>query len=104
MKVKDRAHYIVKPTFDKNIKKKCKSIIVKFKSWKPRTTLHKTCPKSYGKRKKKPGVKLSISLDLMKCRYDLLKTARHLTKKNVSVSYVFCDVNCALSIKFNDNT
>ena len=100
----DRPHYIFKPTIDKNTRKKCKSIVVKFKSWKSRTAFYKACPKSYVDRKKKPEVKLSISLDLTKRRYHLMKTARDLTKNNASVSYVFCDANCSLVIKFCDNT
>ena len=42
----DRAHYIGKPNIYKNSKTKCKSIIVKFKSWKLRMAFYKARPKS----------------------------------------------------------
>ena len=100
----DRAHYIGKPTVDKNTKKKCKSTIVKFKSWKSRTTFYKARPKSYDEKKKNPGVKFSISLDLTKRCYDLLKTVRDLTKNNAISHVFFCDANCSLALNFNDNT
>ena len=68
----DRAHYIGKPTIDKNTKtkKERKPIIVEFKSWKSKTVSYKTLQKSYDERKKKPGVKFSISLDLTKGCYE----------------------------------
>ena len=89
----DQVHYIGKPVIDKN-SKKCKSIIVKFKSWKSRRVFYKPCPKSYIGRNKKPGAKFS---------YDLLKLARVLIKNNASVLFIFCDENCSLVIKFNNN-
>lgn len=51
--------------------------------------VYKARPKSWVERKKKSGVKLNISLDLKKRRYNLLKAARDLTKINAAVSYVF---------------
>ena len=42
----DRAHYIGKPYMDKN-KKKVRSIIVKFISWKSRTAFYKSQPKNH---------------------------------------------------------
>ena len=54
--------------------------------------------------RKKPGAKSNVSLDLTKRRYALLERAEGLVKDNSSVVYAFCDINCSLSMKFNDNT
>ena len=52
----DRAHGIGKPFLDKERKKKVRSVIVKFKSWKARATFYKARPKNYVNGKKKPGL------------------------------------------------
>ena len=85
--------YIGKPTVYKNTRKKCKSVVVKFKSCKLRTAFYKPRPKSYVERKNIPEVKFSISLDLKKRCNHLMKTVRDLTKNNASLSYVcYCRV------------
>ena len=54
--------------------------------------------------RKKPGAKsFSVSLDLAKRRYALLTKAKDLVKDNPSVPCAFCNINCSLAIKFNDN-
>ena len=101
----DRVHYIGKPVFDTVSKQKVRSMIVKFKSWESRTAFYKARPRNVLNGKKKPGAKsFSVSLDLTKRRYALLSKAKGLVKDNPSVAYAFCDINCSLAIKFNDNT
>ena len=57
------------------------------------------------KTRKKPGAKtFSVSLDLTKRRYTLLTKAKCFIKENHAVAYAFCDINCSLAIRFNDNT
>ena len=100
----DCVHYIGKPYMDKTKNKNVRSLIIKFKSWKSRITFYKSRPRNHLDRQKKPGSSFSVSLDLTKRRYNLLMKARGLTANNTSVAYAFCDINCSLVIKFNDNT
>ena len=51
----DRAHGIGKTFLDKERKKKVRSIMVKFKSWKALAAFYKARPKNYVNGKKKPG-------------------------------------------------
>ena len=97
-------HYIGKLVFDTDSKRKVRSIIVRFKSWESRTVFYKACPRYFMNDRKKPGAKsFSVSLDLTKRRYALLSKAKGLVKDNPSVASAFCDINCSLAIKFNDN-
>ena len=62
-------------------------------------------PRNFMNDRKKPGAKsFSVSLDLTKRRYALLSKAKGLFQDNPSDAYAFCDINCSLAIKFNDNT
>ena len=98
-------HHVGKLVFDTVSKQKVRSIIAKFKSWESRTVFYKAHPRHFLNGKKKPGVKsFSVSLDLTKLRYALLSKAKGLVKDNASVAYTFCDINCSLALKFNDNT
>ena len=67
----DRVHGIGKPFLDKEQKKKVKSKLVKFKSWKVCVAFYKARPKNYVNGRKKPGlISLSLLLDLTKhCCY-----------------------------------
>ena len=79
--------------------------MVKFKSWESRKAFYKARPLNFMNGRKKPGAKsFSVSLDLTKRRYALLTKAKGLIKDNPSVAYAFCDINCSLAIKLNDNT
>ena len=98
----DRVHYIGKPYMDKTKNKKVRSLIIKFKSWKSRITFYKSRPRNHLDRQKKPGSSFNVSLDLTKRRYNLSMKARGLIVD--SVAYAFCDINCSIVIKFNDNT
>ena len=100
----DRVHYIGQPYMDKMKNEKVRSLIIKFKSWKSRTTFYKSRSRNHLDRQKKPGSSFNVSLDLTKRRYNLLMKARGLIANNLSVAYAFCDINCSLVIKFNDNT
>ena len=96
----DRVHRIGKPVIDKQTGEKSKMIIVKFKSWKSRCEFYRARPKAFQDGKKNPGqIPFSISLDLTKNRYDILKSARGIIKGNSKVSYVFSDINCSLGLK-----
>ena len=78
----DRAHGIRNPFLDKERKKKIRSIVVKFKSWKVRAAFYKARPKNYVNERKKPGLtSFSVSLDLTKRRYSLLAKAKSIIKK-----------------------
>ena len=44
--------------------------------------------------------KFSVSVDLTKRRYQLLKQAKGLISDNDNVSFAFADVNCSLGLKF----
>ena len=87
---------------DKERKKKVRSIIVKFKSWKARATFYKARPKNYVNGRKKPGLtSFSVSLDLTKRRYSLLAKAKSIIKDNPAVMFAFADINCSLALKLN---
>ena len=78
----DRAHRIGMEYTEKNLGKEVKSIIVKFKSWRGRKQFYDARQKNSKDGKKKPGYKsFSVSVDLTKRRYLLLREARKLIKK-----------------------
>ena len=55
--------------------------------------------------KKKPGENsFSVSLDLTKRRYNLLKLAQGIVKEMDNVSFVCADANCSLAIRFKNGT
>ena len=99
----DRAHRIGKVIIDAESGVKSKSIIVKFKSWSDRTAFYKNRPKRYVNGEKKPGAAdFSVSLDLTKRRYDLLKSVQRVVKNYSDICYAFCDVNCSLGLKLTN--
>ena len=54
--------------------------------------------KNFKDGKKKPGYKpFSISVDLTKRRYLLLREARELIKNNDDIDFAFADINCSSS-------
>jgi len=100
----DRAHYIGKEYINKQ-NKKVKSIIVRFRSWNSRVAFYKARPKYL--KKVEPGSKspkFSVSTDLTKRRYNLLKVAKEKVKDNPHVDYVYSDINCSLAIKFKNES
>ena len=88
----DRAHSIGKSYVFEDIE--YKAIIVKFTSWRYRTTV-------YRNRKK---TKYKIFMDLTRKRFQMLNEARELTKNSEKVEFVFSDVNCRLSAKLYDHS
>ena len=102
MSAVDRMHRVGKK-FVKN-SKSYQSIIIKFKSWMSRAEFYKSRPKVYDiNGKRKPGNPYSISPDLTKRRYELLKQAKELIGHHNNVSFAFADINCALGIKTTNN-
>ena len=100
----NRPHGIGKPFLNKEQKKKVRSIIFKFKSWKARATFYKARPKIYVNGRKKPSLtSFSVSLDLTKRRYSLLSKAESIIKDNPAVIFAFVDINCSLALKVNDD-
>lgn len=102
MSMVDRMHRIGKKIEmdDKTVQ----PIIIKFKSWSSRTDFYKSRPKNYNADgTRKPGSVYSVSPDLTKRRYDLLKHARNIIINYPSVSFAFADINCSLVIRTNDN-
>ena len=96
----DRAHRIGKVFIDDS-GKKTKQVIVKFRSWVPRVNFFKSRPRFVNN--KKPDKSFSVSLDLTKRRYELLKFAKGVIKDYPSISFAFADINCSLGFKTNDN-
>ena len=98
----DRAHRIGQVHTDAKSNVKTRSIIVKFKSWGSRTAFYSARPKAVVNGMKKPR-KFSVSLDLTKRRFELLKSAQETISHYPDISYVYADVNCSLAIRyFND--
>ena len=79
---------------DASSKNYCKSIIIRFITFRHRTMF---CRAKY---KLKRGVR--IKLDLTRSRYDLLKRANDHVKEVLSIKFCYADINCRLKVKFND--
>ena len=73
--------------------KKCKSIIVRFTTFRHRTLFYRA-------RKNLKSAK--VKLDLTKSRFDLLKRANNHVKKIRAINFCCADVNCRLGVKFHD--
>ena len=73
----------------------CRSVIVRFNSFKHRTLF-------YRNRNKLKGVR--IKLDLTKKRYNVLRSARSSANENQDINYVFADINCRLKVAFKNGT
>ena len=100
----DRAHRIGKAYRDKASKKLVKSIIIKFKSWNARESFYKARPRGYINGVKKPGQSFSVSVDLTKRKYDLLKKAKGVINGNKDINYALADINCSLAFKMKDES
>ena len=99
----DRAHRIGKVHTNSETDYKTKSIIVKFKSWGSRATFYKSRPRAFVDGIEKPR-RFSVSLDLTKHRYDILKRAKGIISDYPEVNFVFADVNCSLAVRFKDGS
>ena len=101
----DRVHRIGKPCKNESSGLTMKPIIIKFKSWRYKWDVYRNRPRRFENGKKKPGENsFSVSLDLTKRRYNLLKIAKGIVKEMDNVSFVCADVNCSLAIRFKKGT
>ena len=92
----DRAHRIGKSYNDRSSNKMCKSIIVRFTTFRHRTLFYRS-------RKKIDNIR--IHLDLTKSRYKLLSDSIKYAKDHENkIKYVFVDINCRLKARMvNDD-
>lgn len=81
--------------------KSTQSIIVQFRSWNARCNFFKKRPRFDPANN---GRRFTVGLDLTKRRVDLLHQAREKIKEYPDVSYSFCDLNCKLGLKIDDDT
>ena len=91
----DRAHRIGRDYKCHKTNKACHSVIVRFTSFKHRTSIYRN-----GNILKDVRVKL----DLKKKRYSILMSARSIVDGKQDVNYVFADINCRLKVVFKDRT
>ena len=92
----DRAHRIGKSYHHKKSKKKCKSIIVKFSSFRYRT-------KAY-RQKKNLDDGVTAHADLTKKRHSLRRKANDLVRNRDEVLFCYADINCRLKLKWADQS
>ena len=90
----DRAHRIGKGYVEKNSKKLCKSIIVRFSTFRHRTKFYRS------RSKLKNNVK--VKLDLTKSRYTIFTKAIETAKQSNVVDCVMVDINCRLKVVFKN--
>ena len=90
----DRAHRIGKGYVEKNSRKLCKSIIVRFSTFRHRTKFYRS------RSKLKNNVK--VKLDLTKNRYTIFTKAIETAKPSNVVDYVMVDINCRLKVVFKN--
>ena len=88
----DRAHHIGKSYHHKKSKKKCKSIIVKFSSFRYRT-------KAY-RQKKNLVDGVTAHVDLTKKHHLLLWKANDFIRNRDEVLFCYADINCRLKLKW----
>ena len=98
----DRAHRVGREYMNKISKKKVKSIIVKFKSWKARQQLYNARPRVKKDDKKKPRQNFSISVDLTRRRYQLFSEAKGIVKDINAMNFAFVNINCSLGVRYDN--
>ena len=80
-----------------------KLIIIMFKSWWYRQNVYWNRPRRFENGKKKSAENyFSVSLDLPKQRYKLLKFAQGIVKEMNNVSFACADVNCSPAMRFKN--
>ena len=92
----DRAPRIGKSYHHKKPKKRCKSIIVKFSSFRYRT-------KAY-RQKKNLDDGVTAHVNLTKTRHSLLRKANDLVRNRDEVLFCYADINCRLKLKWADQS
>ena len=90
----DRGHRIGKGYVEKNSKKSCKSIIVRFSTFRHRTKFYRN------RSKLKNDVK--VKLNLTKSTYTIFTKAIETAKQSNVVDYVMVDINCRLKLVFKN--
>ena len=90
----DRTQRIGKAYANKTSGVKCKSIIVRFTTFRHRTTFY------HSRKNLKRNVK--VKLDLTKKRYSIITEVIQLVKNNKVVKFVMADINCRLKVVFKD--
>ena len=91
--VTDRAHRIGKGYKDKTRNVPCKTIFVRFSTFRHRTLF-------YRNRNKLKNAK--VRLDLTKKRYKIFTDAIDFVKAYKNVDYVMVDINCRLKVFFKN--
>ena len=94
--VVDRPHRTGPSYTDKDSNIECKSVIVRFTTFRHRTMVYRA------KKKMKPGVR--VKLDWTKSRYTLLTDANKVVKNNPDIEFCYADINCLLKIKLVDES
>ena len=92
--VLDHAHRIGPSYMDRITSKKCKSIIVRFTTFRHRTLFYRAI------KNLKSG--FMVKLDLTKSRFKLLRKANDHVKEIPAIRFCYADVNCRLRVKFHD--
>ena len=92
--VLDCTHRIWPSYTDRITSKKCKSIIVRFTTFRHRTLFCMV------RKHLKSGFK--VKLDLTKSRFNLSKKTEDNLKEIPTISFCYADVNCHLGVKFRD--
>ena len=90
----DHAHRIGSSYTDRITSKKCKSIILRFITFRHRTLFYRA------RKKLKSGFK--VKPDLTKCTFNLLKKANNHVKEIPAISFCYADVNCSVRVKFHN--
>ena len=81
-----RAHRIGPSYTDKNSNVECKSVIVRFTTFRHRTMADRA--------KKKMKSVVRVKLDLTKSRYTLLTDANKVVNQNLDIKFCYVDINC----------
>ena len=92
--VLDRAHRTGPNYMDRITSEKCKSIILRFTTFRHRTLFYRA--------RKNLKSRFIVKLDLAKSRFNLLKKANDHVKKIRAISFCYADVNCHFRVKFHD--
>ena len=97
----DHTHGVCKEYTD-NIskKKKIKSVIVNFKSWKARQQLYNARPRNQKDDKKN----FSISVDLTRRRYQLVREARGIVEDIIAINFALVNINCSLGVRYENDS
>ena len=93
----DRAHRIGPDYTDKKTQKVCKSIIVRFTTFRHRTAFYRA--------RRSIGNRAQVRLDLTKQRYGILKAGNKYIKSIGHIAkFCYADINCRMKIKRGDNS